>query len=120
MLMKYILHLLLPGRLTQAEKPHLHFNEKRALLQMKMRCVNPAGFPPKWLYVISMHSLGRRRPESPLFNYVRIRRVVQGGDEERSGKAEGGEYSRFPTTVPPSVISSCSKCPEGNRRGGSH
>lgn len=53
--------------------------KKRALLEMKMRCVNPAGFPPKWLYMISMHSLGKRRPESPLFNYVTIRGVLWGG-----------------------------------------
>lgn len=38
-----------------------------------MRCVNPAGFPPKWLYVISMHSLGK---SIPFFNYVRIQAVV--------------------------------------------
>lgn len=43
------------------------FQWKRALLEMKMRCVIPAGFHHKWLYVISMHSLGKRR--APLFNY---------------------------------------------------
>lgn len=41
-----------------------------------MRCVNPAGFPPKWLYVISMHSLGK---SIPFFNYVRIQGVVGRG-----------------------------------------
>lgn len=46
---------------------------------MKMRRVNPAGFPPKWLYVISMHGLGKRRPESPFFNYVTIQGIVAGG-----------------------------------------
>ena len=37
-----------------------------------MRCVNPAGFLPKWMHVISMHGLGKKRPESSLFNYFKI------------------------------------------------
>lgn len=40
-----------------------------------MRCVNPAGFPPKWLRDISMHGLGKRWPEAPRFNYD-FRRVL--------------------------------------------
>lgn len=48
-----------------------------------MRCVNPAGFPPKWLRVISMHRLGERWPEAPHFNYD-FRRVLKGGCEEAS------------------------------------
>lgn len=43
-----------------------------------MRCVNPAGFPPKWLRVISMHRLGERWPEAPHFNYD-FGRVLKGG-----------------------------------------
>lgn len=42
-----------------------------------MRCVNPAGFPPKWLRGISMHGLGKRWPEAPRFNYD-FRRVLGG------------------------------------------
>lgn len=51
------------------------FEKKKALLEMKMRCVNPAGFPPKWLRGISMHGLGKRWPEAPRFNYD-FRRVL--------------------------------------------
>ena len=57
--------------------------KKRPLLQMKMSCVNPAGFPPKWLQVISMHGAGERWPESPLFNYV-----SGGGRGAGKGEAE--------------------------------
>lgn len=74
--------------------------------------MNPAGFPPKWLYVISMHGLEKRRPESPLFNYVTIRGVLWGeGDEDTPGTAEGGRYSRFPRTMLPMVISSSNDAP---------
>lgn len=52
--------------------------EIRALLEMKMRCVNPAGFISKWLHVISMHGLEKRQPEAPRFNYVMIWRVLWG------------------------------------------
>lgn len=34
-----------------------------------MRCVNPAGSPPRRLCVISMHGLRKRWPEAPHFNY---------------------------------------------------
>lgn len=89
--------------------------KKRALLEMKMRCVNPAGFPPKWLYVISMHGLGKRRPESPVFNYVTIRGVLWGGwwvmKTRREQWREGGRYSRFPRTILPLLISSSNDAP---------
>lgn len=67
---------------------------------MKMRCVNPAGFPPKWLHVISMHDLRKRWPEAPRFNYD-FRRVLQGVHEEAHQKwqKEAGVVS-FPTTAP--------------------
>lgn len=88
---------------------------------MKMRCVNPAGFPHKCLRVISMHGLGKRRPESPLFNYAVIRGGGgAGGIEEGLGTAERGGYSRFPRTTIPLVISSSGEAPRGNQRGGRH
>lgn len=65
-----------------------------------MRCVNPAGFPPKWLHVISMHGLGKRWPEAPHFNYD-FRRVGGGHEEARQKwQTEAGVVS-FPMTALP-------------------
>lgn len=60
-----------------------------------MRCVNPAGFPPKWLHVISMHSLGKRWPEAPRFNYdFRVLKVgVRGCTLEIEERGGGGKLS---------------------------
>lgn len=55
-----------------------------------MRCVDPAGFPHKWLYVISMHSLRKRQPDSPLFNYVMIWGVMK---RRRGQQIEAGAAS---------------------------
>lgn len=62
---------------------------KGALLEMKMRCADPAGFPSKWRHVISMHSDGRRRPQAPLFNYATIRRGACDGSGEAGGCGDG-------------------------------
>lgn len=69
------------GRLLELKKLIFISIVERALLEMKMRCVNPEGFPPKWLCVISMHGLGKRWPEAPHFNYD-FGRVLRGEYEE--------------------------------------
>lgn len=62
-----------------------------------MSFVNPAGFPPKWLHVISMHGLGKRWPEAPHFNYD-FRRVlkgwgIRGGTPEMAERGRSGKLS---------------------------
>lgn len=85
---------------------------KKALLEIKMRCVNPAGFPPKWLRGISMHGLGKRWPEAPRFNYD-FRRVLGGwwggGTPEMAERGRSGElyYDGAPS------ISSCNSAHRG-------
>lgn len=85
---------------------------------MKMRCVIPAGFHHKWLHVISMHGLGKRR--APLFNYgfiffIFLRRG--GGDEDDPGTAERGGWSRVPRTALLLVISNSNDASRGNQEG---
>lgn len=80
---------------------------------MKMRCVNPAGFAPKWLFVISMHSLEK---SIPFFNYVRIQGASrEEGDEDVPGAAERVRYSRFPRIILLLVISSSNNAPRKNQ-----
>lgn len=77
---------------------------------MKMRCVNPAGFPSKWLYLISMHGLGKRRPEAPLFNYVTILGGAYGGWGVMTASREqqgGRQVQQVSQNNAPLVISSC-------------
>lgn len=81
-----------------------------------MRCVNPAGFPPKWLHGISMHGLGKKRwPEAPHFNYD-FRRVLKGGVGGRLGgtpeMAERGRSGKLSYAGAPS-ISSCNYAQRG-------
>lgn len=87
-----------------------------------MRCVNPAGFPSKWLYLISMHGLGKRRPEAPLFNYVTILGGAYGGggDDCKPGTVgrEAGTAG-FPEQCSLGDIQ-LQRCPERNRQEGSH
>lgn len=79
-----------------------------------MRCVNPAGFPPKWLYVISMHSLGK---SIPFFNYVRIQGVVGRRVMKMCRAQQGGvRNSRFPRMMLPLVISSSNNAPRKTRK----
>lgn len=63
-----------------------------------MRCVIPAGFHHKWLYAISMHSLGKKC--SPLFNYDFFFFFLGGGGggggEDDPGTAERGGKPSFP------------------------
>lgn len=77
-----------------------------------MRCVNPAGFPSKWLYLISMHGLGKGRPEAPLFNYIMIlggacgggcRGVMTASREQQGGR----QVQQVSQNNAPLVISSC-------------
>lgn len=71
MLMKAILHLLLPGRLTEAWKPPSSFQCKKSFLEMKMRCVNSAGFLLNgctWLVCIFSVRSARNLPL--FFNYT--------------------------------------------------